>query len=63
MGSLFSRIFKRDREKDEKQLLSIMPLGRLLKAEEIAYAALFLASDESSMTTGISLDVDGGRSL
>jgi len=47
----------------KKALLATIPLGRLAKAEDIAHAALFLASDESSMITGINLEVDGGRGI
>ncbi|WP_369991875.1 SDR family NAD(P)-dependent oxidoreductase [Pseudomonas xanthosomatis] len=36
------------------------PMGRAAKPEEIAYAALFLASDEASFITGAELAVDGG---
>lgn len=37
------------------------PMGRIGKAEELAAAALFLASDESSFSTGIDLVSDGGQ--
>jgi len=40
--------------------LSRHPLGRFGKPEEVAEAALFLASDDSSFTTGTELRVDGG---
>ena len=36
------------------------PMGRLGRADEIANAALFLASDEASFITGAILPVDGG---
>lgn len=36
------------------------PMGRMAGVEEIAYAALYLASDEASFTTGAELAVDGG---
>jgi len=35
-------------------------MGRMGKPEEVAAAILFLASDESSFTTGVELMVDGG---
>ena len=35
-------------------------MGRLARPEEIAQAALFLASDEVSFITGVCLPVDGG---
>lgn len=40
--------------------LRMHPIGRLGKPEDIAWAALFLASDESSFVTGSALFVDGG---
>lgn len=43
-----------------QQIEQQTPLGRMGKAEEIAKAALFLASDESSFVTGASLIIDGG---
>jgi len=43
-----------------EQFKARIPLGRMGRAEEVASAALFLASDESSFISGIDLPVDGG---
>jgi NAD(P)-dependent dehydrogenase (short-subunit alcohol dehydrogenase family) len=45
------------------RMASAIPLGRLGGAEELARAALFLASDASSFVTGIDLRADGGMAL
>lgn len=49
-----------EREENERKLLAAVPLKRLGRPEEMALAALWLASDESSFVTGVALPVDGG---
>ena len=39
------------------------PIGRIAKTQEIANAVIFLASEKSSFITGITVPVDGGRSI
>jgi NAD(P)-dependent dehydrogenase (short-subunit alcohol dehydrogenase family) len=47
-------------EKEEKQLLSQIPLGRFGKPEEIASLIAFMASPAASYITGQMIAVDGG---
>jgi NAD(P)-dependent dehydrogenase (short-subunit alcohol dehydrogenase family) len=49
-------------ENYERRVRSI-PMGRMITAEEVAHAFLFLASDDASMITGTNLKVDGGNTL
>mmetsp|Transcript_17523 Transcript_17523/g.67985 ORF Transcript_17523/g.67985 Transcript_17523/m.67985 type:complete len:287 (-) Transcript_17523:313-1173(-) len=49
-----------DTEAKKQKRLVHVPMGRFGEAREIAQAALFLASDESSFTTGSEFLVDGG---
>lgn len=48
-------------EKERFEALSrYQPIGRMIRAEEVAAAAVYLCSDESAMVTGESLIIDGG---
>ncbi|HHT9132521.1 MAG TPA: SDR family NAD(P)-dependent oxidoreductase [Candidatus Tripitaka californicus] len=44
----------------EKKMLEDYPLTRVGRPEDVAYAVLYLASDEASWVTGVALPVDGG---
>jgi NAD(P)-dependent dehydrogenase (short-subunit alcohol dehydrogenase family) len=46
----------------EHRLLQLMPLGRMIDAEDVAKTVLYLASDASSYMTGTEIVVDGGLS-
>jgi NAD(P)-dependent dehydrogenase (short-subunit alcohol dehydrogenase family) len=47
-------------EEFKKNVVAAVPMGRMGDPDEIAKAALFLASDDSSYVTGVELFVDGG---
>ena len=50
-------------DESKKSIAQGVPLGRLAQPEDIAYCALFLASDESSYITGAEIVVDGGLTV
>jgi NAD(P)-dependent dehydrogenase (short-subunit alcohol dehydrogenase family) len=50
-----------DPEAARRQRIAEIPLGRLGKPEDVAMMAVYLASDESSWVTGVSLPLDGGQ--
>jgi NAD(P)-dependent dehydrogenase (short-subunit alcohol dehydrogenase family) len=58
---LLRELFAKDPQRAARRLVHV-PIGRFARAEEIASAALFLASDESSYVTASTFLVDGGLS-
>ena len=56
---LLQELFAKDPEKAQRRLVHL-PMGRFAEAREIAQAALFLASDDSSYVTASTFLVDGG---
>jgi NAD(P)-dependent dehydrogenase (short-subunit alcohol dehydrogenase family) len=58
---LLQELYAKDPEQAQRRLVHV-PMGRFARAEEIASAALFLASDESSFVTASTFLVDGGIS-
>lgn len=59
-GTIDTGIFVGVPNEVKDQFVSLIPMGRIGQPREIATAALFLASDDSSFITGIELFVDGG---
>ena len=59
-GTIDTGVFVGVPKEVKDQFVSLIPMGRIGLPREIAAAALFLASDDSSFVTGIELFVDGG---
>jgi NAD(P)-dependent dehydrogenase (short-subunit alcohol dehydrogenase family) len=49
-----------DPEQAYREMSASQAIGRMGKPEEIAAAALYLASDEAAFVTGTALNIDGG---
>jgi 2-keto-3-deoxy-L-fuconate dehydrogenase len=60
VAGYLARNFPGREEEVRQQLHARQPLGRMGRPDEIAYAALYLASDEASFVTGSLLMIDGG---
>ncbi len=54
---------KPDTPENRAAFVATIPMGRMSKPEDVAQAALFLASDEAAFVTGVALEVDGGRCI
>jgi NAD(P)-dependent dehydrogenase (short-subunit alcohol dehydrogenase family) len=62
-GPIDTAIMKHAPKEIIDAMVSGVPFGRIGESEEIASAALFLASDDSKFVTGVELSVDGGMAL
>lgn len=62
-GDRVEALWESKSEEEKKKVLAAIPLGRLSTPAEVAAVVVFLASDESSYVTGITIDVSGGRYL
>jgi 3-oxoacyl-[acyl-carrier protein] reductase len=62
-GLLESFMGVEDTPENRERFVATIPLGRLSRPQDIAKAALYLASDESDFITGVLLPVDGGRTV
>jgi NAD(P)-dependent dehydrogenase (short-subunit alcohol dehydrogenase family) len=60
-GPIDTPLVKQQSAEVIERIVSTVPVGRIGTTDEVAKAALFLASDDSSYVTGIELFVDGGR--
>jgi len=52
-----------DTPENRARFIATIPLGRLSRPDDIARAAVFLASDDAGFITGVEFPVDGGRSV
>ncbi|WP_417722801.1 glucose 1-dehydrogenase [Salipiger sp.] len=61
--ALMGRFLGDDTPERRAAILSTIPLGRFSTPDDLAYAAVYLCSDEASLVTGVCMEVDGGRCI
>jgi 3-oxoacyl-[acyl-carrier protein] reductase len=60
---MLSTFLGEDEAEGRRRFVSTIPWGRLNRAEDLANAAVFLASPDAEMVTGTAFEVDGGRDI
>ena len=60
---LLPQFIGKDTKEHREKFIYTIPLGRFSMASDIASAAVYLASDDAELVTGIVLPVDGGRTI
>jgi 3-oxoacyl-[acyl-carrier protein] reductase len=60
---LLSTFMGEDTPEIREKFLSTIPLGRFSTPEDMGQAAVYLCSDESSLVTGTTIEIDGGRTI
>jgi NAD(P)-dependent dehydrogenase (short-subunit alcohol dehydrogenase family) len=59
---MWNPVFENTEGRIQEKISEKIPMKRFGNAEEVAHAAIFLASDEASYITGAEITVDGGMS-
>lgn len=62
-GLFESFVGVKDTPENRKKFAEAIPLQRLTEPQDVANAAVYLASDEGRFITGVNLEVDGGRGI
>lgn len=60
---LLATFMGEDTPQMREKFLATIPLGRFSTPDDLAYAAVYLCSDEASLVTGVAMEVDGGRCI
>ena len=62
-GLFESFVGVKDTPENRKKFAEAIPLRRLTEPQDVANAAVYMASDEGRFITGVNMEVDGGRGI